>query len=530
MIRCFAVALAFLAVGVQARDAVTAREFMVAAAHPLAVNAGYEMLKRGGSPVDAAIAVQMVLGLVEPESSGIGGGAFLLHWSEKEKKLRTYDGRETAPAAAHADRFLDQNGKPLGFYAAAVGGRSVGVPGVLRMLELAHRRHGRLPWAELFQPAIDLAEKGFVPTPKLRHLLAGETYLRSDPRARALYYDRAPDAPIVNREYAASLRAIAAKGASAFYEGDIARDLVAAVHGDLTLQDMKGYRAVEREPVCGPYRVWVVCSMGPPSSGGVAVLQILGMLERTPFASAAPQSAQAVHYFAEAGRLAYADRGRYLGDPDFVSVPVARLLSKNYLDKRAALIGERSMRLAMPGDTEGGTSHLSIVGRDGDAVSMTTTIENIFGSRIMVRGFLLNNELTDFDFRPGSANQVAGDKRPRSSMAPTMVFDRDRRLQLVVGSPGGSNIINYVAKALVGVLDWKLDIQSAIDLPNFGSRNGPTQIEAGSRYEALIPELERRGHVVERSRLFSGLHGVERVRGGWRAGADPHGEGIARGD
>jgi gamma-glutamyltranspeptidase/glutathione hydrolase len=535
VIRFLAAALAFVAFSAQARDAVTAREFVVAAAHPLAVDAGYDILKRGGSPVDAAIAVQMVLGLVEPESSGIGGGAFLLHWSEKEKKLRTYDGRETAPAAARADRFLDKNGKPLGFYAAAVGGRSVGVPGVLRMLELAHRKHGRLPWADLFQPAIDIAEKGFLPTPRMKELLAGETYLRSDARARAVYYDRAPDAPIVNREYAATLRVIAAKGADAFYDGDIARDLVAAVRanakaGDLTVEDMKGYRAVEREPVCGPYRVWMICSMGPPSSGGVAVLQILGMLERTPFASAPPQSAQAVHYFAEAGRLAYADRGRYLGDPDFVSVPVARLLSPGYLDKRAALIGERSLRIAMPGDKEGGTSHLSIVGRDGDAVSMTTTIETIFGSRIMVRGFLLNNELTDFDFTPGSANQVAPGKRPRSSMAPTMVFDREQQLQLVVGSPGGSNIINYVAKALVGVLDWKLDIQSAIDLPNFGSRNGPTQIEAGSRYESLIPELERRGHDVQRSRLESALHGVQRVPGGWRGGADSRKDGIVRGD
>jgi gamma-glutamyltranspeptidase/glutathione hydrolase len=300
--------------------------------------------------------------------------------------------------------------------------------------------------------------------------------------------------------------------------------------GDLTAADMKAYRAVEREPLCGPYRVWVVCSMGPPSSGGVAVLQILGMLERTPFAEAGAESARAVHFFAEAGRLAYADRNRYLGDPDFVKVPLDRLLNPGYLDRRAKLITERSLRQAIPGDMESGTSHMSIVGRDGDAVSMTTTIETIFGSHIMVRGFLLNNELTDFDFTPGSANQVAGGKRPRSSMAPTMVFDRERRLQLVVGSPGGSSIINYVAKALVGVLDWKLDIQGAIDLPNFGSRNGPTQIEAGSRYEALIPQLQQRGHDVQRSRLGSNLQGVERVPGGWRGGSDRRGEGVARGD
>jgi gamma-glutamyltranspeptidase/glutathione hydrolase len=519
----------------QARDAVTARQFIVAAAHPLAAEAGYDVLRRGGSAVDAAIAVQLVLGLVEPESSGIGGGAFLLHWSQAEKKLRSYDGRETAPAAARADRFVDKEGKPLGFHDAAVGGRSVGVPGVFRMLELAHQRHGRLAWAELFQPAIDLAEKGFTPSPRLQALLESERFLRADPRARALYYDKAPGAPIVNREYGATLRAVAANGARVFYDGDIAGDIVRAVRshataGDLTLADMAAYRALEREPICGPYRVWLICSMAPPSSGGVAVLQILGMLERTRFAATPAQSADALHFFAEAGRLAYADRGRYLGDPDFVAVPVARLLSPGYLGKRAALIGERSLRQAIPGDRESGTSHFSIVDRNGDAVAMTTTIETIFGSRIMVRGFLLNNELTDFDFVPGSANQVGPRKRPRSSMAPTMVFDAQRTLQVVVGSPGGSAIINYVTKALVGVLDWKLDIQQAIELPNFGSRNGPTEIERGSRYEAFAPALQQRGHEVQTFRLQSGLHGVQRVPGGWRGGADPRGEGVARGD
>ncbi|HUQ74080.1 MAG TPA: gamma-glutamyltransferase family protein, partial [Burkholderiales bacterium] len=458
-----------------------------------------------------------------------------LHWSQSDKKLRSYDGRETAPAAARADRFQDQHGNPLGFHDAAVGGRSVGVPGVFRMLELAHQRHGRLAWAQLFQPAIDIAEKGFVPTPRLQALLESESFLREDPRARALYYAREPAAPIVNREYGATLRLVAANGARVFYDGEIAADIVRAVRshakaGDLTLADMAAYRVVEREPLCGPYRVWVLCSMGPPSSGGVSVLQILGILERTRFASAPPQSASAVHFFAEAGRLAYADRGRYLGDPDFVPVPVARLLSPAYLQKRAALIGERSMRLALPGDMEGGTSHFSIVEQNGDAVAMTTTIETIFGSRIMVRGFLLNNELTDFDFVPGSANAVAGSKRPRSSMAPTMVFDRDRQLQLVVGSPGGSQIINYVAKTLVGVLDWQLDVQRAIELPNFGSRNGPTQIEAGSRYEALAAELRARGHQVQFSGMQSGLHGIERVAGGWRGGADSRKDGIVRGD
>ena len=535
MIAAGAAVLAFFLAGfADARDAVVAKHFMVAAAHPLASDAGYRVLARGGSAVDAAIAVQLVLGLVEPESSGIGGGAFLLHWSQAEKKLRSYDGRETAPAAARADRFV-RDGKPMDFMDAVVGGRSVGVPGALRMLELAHRRHGRLAWRELFTPAIELAERGFALSPRLHAVLQDETFLRDDVRAREIYYGKAVGSRIVNREYADTLKAVAANGANAFYEGAIAADMVRAVRshskpGDLTLADIKVYRAQEREPVCGQYRVWRLCSMAPPSSGGVAVLQILGILERTRFAQAQPGSAEALHYFSEAGRLAYADRARYLGDPDFVSVPLARLLSPRYLTQRASLIGERAMGRALPGDNENGTSHFSIVEQNGDAVAMTTTIESGFGSRIMVRGFLLNNQLTDFDFVPGGPNQVGPRKRPRSSMAPTMVFDAEGRLQLLVGSPGGSAIINYVAKALVGVLDWQLDIQQSIELPNFGSRNGPTQIERSSVYEALGPALAERGHDVRLSTLESGLHGIERVPGGWRGGADPRREGVARGD
>jgi gamma-glutamyltranspeptidase/glutathione hydrolase len=508
-----------------------ARHFMLAAAHPLATDAGYEVLKRGGSAVDAAIAVQAVLGLVEPESSGIGGGAFMLHWSDSDRALRSYDGREAAPASARPDRFLNK-----GFMEAAVGGQSVGVPGVLRMLELAHRRHGRLPWQELFEPAIRLAEDGFPASPRLRRQLQAERALRDDPEARKVYYaaNGRPRQRIVNPEYAATLRAIAAQGADAFYRGEIAGDLVRIVRargGDLTEQDLAGYRAIERDPLCGPYREWRICSMGPPSSGGLAVLQILGLLERTRFAQAAPHSADAVHLFAEAGRLAYADRAFYVGDPAFVKVPVAQLLHPGYLDGRAKLIGERSMREAAPGEAEGvGTSHFSIVDAQGNVVSMTTTIEATFGSRIMVRGFLLNNELTDFDFVPGSANQVAGGKRPRSSMAPAVVFDAAGELRIAVGSPGGPNIINYVAKALVGMLDWKLDVQSALELPNFGSRNGPTLLEKNTTYERLKSELELRNHPVELAPLTSGLHGIERVAAGWRGGADPRREGSVRGD
>ena len=503
---------------------------MVAAANPLAADAGAAVLMRGGSALDAAIAVQAVLGLVEPESSGIGGGAFLLYWSESEKKLRTYDGRETAPAAATPDRFL-KDGKPMAFMEAAVGGRSVGVPGVLRMLEIAHQRHGRLPWNELFDAAIRTADAGFTPTPKLKAALEAETRLREDPAARRTYYS---GERIVNREYADTLRLIARAGADAFYTGDVAKDIALAVRthakpGDLTEEDLRAYRPIERAPVCGPYRKLRLCSMGPPSSGGIALLQILGLLERTRFARAPPQSAEALHYFAEAGKLAYADRARYLGDPGFVKVPVQQLLNPGYLQTRAKLITERAMPLAPPGDTESGTSHFSIVDARGDIVSMTTTIEAAFGSRIMVRGFLLNNQLTDFDFAPGGANAVAAGKRPRSSMAPTIVFQGQQPV-LALGSPGGSMIINYVAKALVGVLDWRLDVQAAIDLPNFGSRNGPTLLELGSRYGALAPELQRRGHQVETLVLTSGLHGIERVPGGWRGGADPRRDGSVRGE
>jgi len=518
----------------------TAKQFIVAAAHPLAADAGYSVLKLGGSAVDAAVAVQMVLGLVEPESSGIGGGAFMLHWNEKLKLLQSYDGRETAPGSTQAEAFLDASGKPLDFWDAVVSGRSVGVPGVLAMLQLAHRRHGKLPWSELFQYAVFAAEEGFLMSPRLHGLLAREQHLREDPSAAKLFYQ--PDGTpkpvgtrIINPAYGETLRLIAQQGAAAFYTGPIATDIIAAVNahrrpGELTELDLRTYRAREREPVCGQYIGHRVCSMGPPSSGGIAVLQILGMLERAEFHLAKPRSADAVHVFSEAARLAFADRARYVGDPDYVAVPVARLLSSPYLNARAERIREQSMREATPGDTEAsGTSHFTIVDAEGNAVSMTTTIESTFGSRIMVRGFLLNNQLTDFDFTPGRPNSPYSRKRPRSSMAPTMVF-RGSELVMAVGSPGGPNIINYVAKTLVGTLQWKMDIQSAIALPNFGSRNGPTLLEAGTELERLRPALERRKHVMESTPLQSGLHGVERVPGGWRGGADPRRDGAVRGE
>ncbi|MCX7962376.1 MAG: gamma-glutamyltransferase [Burkholderiales bacterium] len=529
---------------------------MVAAAHPLAVEAGLEILRAGGGALDAAVAVQMVLGLVEPQSSGIGGGAFLLHWSATERRLRGYDGRETAPAAARADRFLDAHGRPLAFAQARASGASVGVPGVLRMLELAHRRHGRLPWSRLFAPAIRLAEEGFAVSPRLFRALEREPSLRADPDAGALYYDaygrpRAIGSRIANPTYAATLRRIARDGADAFYRGEIAADLVRAVQsrarpGDMTLDDLARYRALERAPVCFPYRSYRVCSMGPPA-GGVAVLQILGILARTEFAQAAPNSPEAIHIFAEAARLAYADRERYLADPAFAPVPVAGLLDPAYLAARAQLIGPRSLGRAAPGAPRGAvplagaveearaaTSHVSIVDTRGDAVSMTTSVESAFGAGIFVRGFFLNNQLTDFAFVPEAdgvpvANRLEPGKRPRSAMSPTAVFDADGRLRAVLGSPGGPAIVHYVAQALVAILDWKLDAASAAALPRAGSRNGPTELESETVYELLAPALAARGHEVRLAAMTSGLHIVERAPGGWRGGADPRRDGVARG-
>jgi len=510
------------------RPAAFAKRFMVSAADRRAVAAGLDMLRAGGSAADAAIAAQLVLGLVEPQSSGLGGGAFVLTWTEKDRRVRSFDARETAPAAAKPERFLDRHRNPEEFRRAVLSGRSVGVPGVPRLLEVLHREHGRLPWARLFTAAIRLAEQGTFKTQRLRRLLERE------PQMQRIYAGKR----VANREYARTLRVLAKDGADAFYGGAIAADIVRAAHSDLTVEDLARYRVVERAPVCGVYRGYRICGMGPPSSGATGVLQILGILEHTAFERAAPGSAEAVHLFSEASRLAYADRARYVGDPDFAPVPVARMLDPRYLAARAQLIGERSMGFAPPGtlDPEApGTSHISVVDGEGNAVSMTTSIEMAFGSHIFVRGFLLNNQLTDFSFRPEylgrpAVNRVAGGKRPRSSMAPTLVFDRDGGLKLALGSPGGLAIIDFVARTLVGVLDWHMDIQAAISAPNFGSTNGPTFLERGTAYEELGDALAARGHIINYARLTSGLHGIERVPGGWRGGADPRREGIAAGD
>ena len=544
-----------------ASSASGAAQYMVAAANPHAARAGIEMLRAGGSALDAAIAVQMVLNLVEPQSSGIGGGAFLLYWDAAAERISVFDGRETAPAAARPDRFLRADGAPMSLPEAIGSGNSIGIPGVLRMLQLAHGKHGRLPWRRLFEPAIRLAEQGFAVSPRLHRLIAADPLLGRLPAARAYFYlPGGKPLPIGHRlknpELAAVLRGVAADGADAFYRGQIARDIAAAVAahpkpGDLTEQDLAGYRALEREPLCGDYRSYRICGMPPPSQGGTAVLAILGILEHLPIATARPSSSGAVHLFAEAGRLAYADTNRYVGDPDFVQVPTAGMVDPDYLRGRAQLVRpERSMGSAAPGTPPGargaaqltdhtqesaGTSHLSIVDAKGNAVAMTTTVESAFGSRVLVHGFLLNNQLTDFSFVPEEdgrplANRVEAGKRPRSSMAPSFVFTPGGALWMSLGSPGGSAIINYVAKTLVGVIDWKLPLQAAIAAPNMGSRNRDTEIERGTVLENLAAALRAMGHPVAAVDLVSGVHGIVRTPRGLEGGADPRREGVALGN
>jgi gamma-glutamyltranspeptidase/glutathione hydrolase len=536
-----------------------AKQYMVAAANPLAVEAGLRMLERGGNAVDAMVAVQLALNLVEPSSSGVGGGAFFLYWDAKARTIRAIDARETAPAEATPGLFI-KDGKAMAFLDARVGGRSVGTPGTPRLLEAAHARHGKLPWKTLFEPAIELAEKGFPVSARFAKLVGDDKGLADEPAARAYFFDaegkpRAVGAMMRNPQFAATLRAMAEHGADAFYTGEIAQDIVGAVRshrnaGTLSMEDLAGYHVRDVDPLCGTYRAWRLCGMPPSSSGGIAVLQILGEIERFDMASVRPNSTQAVHVVSEAERLAFADRGRYVADDRFVDVPVRGLLDHGYLAARSATIQrDKSMGRAGAGKPEGvkvawandpwdevmGTTQISIVDREGNAVSMTTTIESFFGSRIMVRGFLLNNELTDFNFLPveegaAVANSVAPGKRPRSSMAPFLVFDgKSGAFDMTLGSPGGSLIIPYVAKTLVGILDWKLDVQKAIDLPNFGSRNGPTEIEKGTELESLDGALRAMGHEVRAIDMTSGIQAIRRAKDGWEGGADPRREGVARG-
>jgi len=540
------------ATGFAPQASVSGKRFLAATAHADGTAAARDILRQGGSAVDAAIAAQLVLNLVEPQSSGIGGGGFLLHWDGRTRELSAYDGRETAPAAASPERF-----RGAAFRDVVASGKSIGVPGLLAMLAEAHRRHGRLPWARLFEPAIRLAEAGFSVSPRLHALLRDDRYLRDDANARRLYYqaDGSPlavGAVLRNPAFADTLRSIALAGPAALYRGPLGVAVVAAARaagGDLDAADLARYRARQRTPVCGNYRVWRICGMPPPSSGGVTTLQLLGILERSAFDRAPALSAQAVHWFSEAGRLAYADRNRYLGDPDYVAIPQDDMLAPGYLDRRAGLLNARkSIVTAWPGDFPAGrsrgdddaperpsTTHLSIVDAEGNAVALTSSIEDAFGSRKMAGGFLLNNQLTDFAFAPDAggrlvANRVEAGKRPLSSMAPTMVFDRRGRLVAVLGSPGGPRIINYVAQTLVALLDWNMAPEAALALPHFGSRNGPTEIERERAPEGWQNALQALGHTVATVDMTSGLQIVVRQGDLWLAAVDPRREGAAAGE
>jgi gamma-glutamyltranspeptidase / glutathione hydrolase len=545
---------------------VHAKRQMAVAAHPAAARAGADILRAGGSAVDAAIAMSVMLTLVEPQSSGIGGGAFMLHYNSKTKGVQAYDGRETAPAAATGDMFL-KDGKPLKFFDAVVGGLSVGVPGILRMLEMAHKKHGKLPWKRLFQPAIRLAKKGFAMSPRLASLVAKDPYLCKQASAAAYFCNAAGKAKpagstLHNPALADVLDRVAKGGAAAFYQGPVAADIVSAVKkaqrpGRMRLKDLKNYQAVERKALCRRYRKeHLVCGMPPPTSGGVTLLQILGILENFQLANKAPNSVEFLHLFAEAGKLAYADRGRYLADPDFYPVPTDALLEHSYLATRAKQIKRNAaMGKAAPGTPTGqvpqafaddqslelpSTSHMVAVDDAGNAVSMTASIENAFGSRLMVRGFLLNNELTDFSFAPMKngariANRIEANKRPRSSMAPLVVLNHSKELRLLLGSPGGSRIIAYVARALVAILDQEQDIQRAFQLPNIANRNGYTEIENlvanPLLAQDLLKGLKALGHKGARlNDMNSGLHGIL-VKDKQLIGAvDPRREGLAVGD
>jgi len=537
-----------------------AKHHMVAAANPYAAKAAIDMLRQGGSAVDAAIAAQMVLTLVEPESSGLGGGAFMLLWDPAKKKITSFDGRETAPASATPSMFLDANGNPRAHFDAIPGGLSVGVPGIVAMLELAHKKYGKLPWAKLFAPAIALAERGVPVGHKLSETLRAFPQIAAMPDVKRAFTN--PNGTLFkegdilkNRALAATLRAVAKGGTKAFYQGPIARAIVDKVQhapvnpGGMTLADLAHYRAEERAPVCAEYRGERVCSMGLPSSGGISVLQILAMLERFPSKDLAPNSLGEVHLFSQASRLAFADRAMYLGDAAFVRVPVRALLDRRYLSQRSLLIDPtRDMGQAEPGTSPNarfapqiphelhGTSHMSIVDDAGEVVSMTATVEFVFGSEMMADGFFLNNELTDFSFVPTRdgkpvANAPAPGKRPLSAMAPTIAFDKTGRFAIALGSPGGPAIIPYVAETLVAMIDGGLGPQAAAALPHYVEMNGPLILEKGAALDALAPALATMGYDVRPgSEEKSGLHIIERVKDGFIGGADPRRDGVAIGD
>ncbi|WP_415906304.1 gamma-glutamyltransferase [Neptuniibacter sp. QD72_48] len=549
--------------GLYQSEAIATQQSLVVTAHPLATQAGLSILQQGGTAADAAVAIQAMLTLVEPQSSGIGGGAFMLYWDQEQQTLKAYDGRETAPAKADY-RLFQKNKKPMPWVEAMVGGRSVGTPGVLKMLEVAQEKHGKLAWKVLFDDTIEQSRKGFPIGPRLHKLIASgiNPGLNRYSEARNYFYN--PDGsplPIgfirTNPELAASLELIADNGTQAFYLGPIATAIADKVQsvtdnpGLLDKSDLASYQAKERAPICLPYKEYRVCGFPPPTSGGVTVLQILKLLEQHDLATFTPESLEFNHLFTQASRLAFADRGRYLADSDFVDVPVQGLLDPNYLNERSKLISlDKDLGQAMAGkpphamanlvDAKSperpSTTHFVVVDRWGNAVSMTSSIEMAFGSTLMAGGFLLNNQLTDFSFKGISkgqivANRVQPGKRPRSSMSPFMVFDADGNLHSAIGSPGGSRIINYVAQSLLLMFNSDLSMQEIVNQPHISNRNGLTELEAGTPIDQLQQPLEAMGHQIKVRDLNSGLHGFRRLPSNeWESAVDNRREGLALGE
>lgn len=551
-------------------------EFAVASANPLSTDAGYQIIQAGGNAVDAAVAVQLVLTLVEPQSSGIGGGAFFLMWDGEE--IHAFNGRETAPSGATPELFLDENGEALPFGDAVRSGKSVGVPGTLALMKKIHDEFGELAWEDVLAPAITLAEQGFNITPRLHAILADDESLRNDELAGKFYFDSNGNAHpegylLKNPALAQILRNVADEGISAFYEGDVAQDIAQRVQsherpGSMTAEDLANYPALdlETEEMCNNWKTYEICGFPPPASGHLAIMQILGIMEHlenpeVSFQNSIP-SPEWLHQYLEAAKLAFADRNQYVADERFVEAPDGNwqsMLNPEYLTTRAELIqSNATMEKAEPGvpgemqsmygiqktQPEFGTSHISIVDRDGNAVAMTTTIESGFGSRIMSDGgtglpggFMLNNELTDFSLNPVDedgnliANRVEAGKRPRSSMAPTLVFDGESgEFLAAVGSPGGTSIIHYTAKSIVGMYDWNLNAQEAVDLPNFGNYNGPSVLEEDRFPAELIEALEAMGHQIVVRPMTSGLHAIQKTETGYFGGADPRREGVVMGE
>ncbi len=554
MKRLLQVSLLFCALGAMARDAAVSRApsgrpMVVAAAHPLAARAGMEVLQAGGDAVDAAIAVQAMLGLVEPQSSGLGGGAFMLRYDARTRRIEVYDGRETAPALADPRMFLDDSGRPLGRGVAMTSGRATGAPGVIAMLSLAHQEHGKRPWAGLFASAAQQAETGFPVTARIDRFVHSRYPQTAMPDVRA-YFTKADGALVnagdilANPRYAQFVRRLAAEGPSALYQGEVAESIArrvaeAPLAGTLSTADLAAYRPVKRQPVCHKYRIYLLCSASPPSSG-VSLLQLMAMLERTDIARRSAEDPQAWYQFAEASRIMYADRDGWIGDPAFSRIPLTGLLDRSYVARRVALIGKQAGAVPVPGrppgspppamdatQEPGGTSHFVIIDSYGNAVSMTTTVESVFGNGRMVNGFFLNNQMTDFSFLPVGPNAVAPGKRPRSSMSPVLILDSNGRLLGAAGSPGGNSILAYVAKTLVGALDWQLPMQQAIDLPNLVARGPQFNGEVARMPEAVVSGLKQRGVVISPfNGEDSGIQGVLWRNGRWDGGADSRRDGV----